>query len=144
MPVIHMPETTATPTPASDAAVLAELGERLARARLSRDMTQQDLAREAGVSRATVQRLEAGQSTQLTNLIRVLRTLHLLQRFAGLLAETPVRPLQRLRRDTPRRRASGQPRPTDDDTAHPAPWSWGTEHPDDDTPPDDDSKADRR
>lgn len=59
----------------TDAAVLAELGERLARLRLQRNLTQAQLAREAGVSKRTLIRLERGESSQVTNLIRVVRSL---------------------------------------------------------------------
>lgn len=54
----------------TDAAVLAELGDRLSRRRLQRNLTQAQLAREAGVSKRTVIRLERGESSQVTNLIR--------------------------------------------------------------------------
>ena len=54
----------------SDEAVLAELGVRLRQARLNDgQLTQQRLAEEAGVSTATVARIEAGQSTQGTSLV---------------------------------------------------------------------------
>ena len=42
----------------TDNAVLAELGRRLARTRLQRNMPQEALAKEAGVSVPTVQRIE--------------------------------------------------------------------------------------
>ncbi|HEY1716698.1 MAG TPA: helix-turn-helix transcriptional regulator, partial [Verrucomicrobiae bacterium] len=45
---------------ATDETVLAELGGRLTRIRLERNLTQLQLAKEAGVSKNTVQRLEAG------------------------------------------------------------------------------------
>ena len=45
---------------ATDKAVLAELGERLTQIRLERNLTQVQLAVEAGVAKSTVQRLEAG------------------------------------------------------------------------------------
>ena len=59
------------PMETADRRVLAELGDRLARHRLNRNQTQDQLAREAGVSKRTVVRLENGQSSQVTNLVRV-------------------------------------------------------------------------
>ena len=50
----------------ADASVLTELGDRLARLRLQPTLTQAQLAREAGVSKRTLIRLEHGESTQLT------------------------------------------------------------------------------
>ena len=44
----------------TDSRILAELGERLARYRLNRNLTQDQLAREAGVSKRTIVRLEDG------------------------------------------------------------------------------------
>jgi len=57
----------------TDDAALAELGFRLARARLARNLTQQQLADQAGVSVDTVRRLERRQSITLTALLRLLR-----------------------------------------------------------------------
>jgi transcriptional regulator with XRE-family HTH domain len=65
----------------TDAGFLQELGSRVAAARLRRNMPQVVLAREAGVSRNTVERLERGVSVDLKLLIRVLRALSLLDSF---------------------------------------------------------------
>jgi transcriptional regulator with XRE-family HTH domain len=74
----------------TDIAVLEELGSRLAAARLRRNLTQVVLAREAGVSRNTVERLERGVSVDLKLLVRVLRALSLLDPFlAGIPADEP-------------------------------------------------------
>lgn len=62
----------------SDAATLAELGGRIAARRLNRQWRQADLAYEAGVSKRTVERIEAGVSVQAVMLLRVLRALGLL------------------------------------------------------------------
>ena len=48
-----------------DEVILRELGERLARVRLERNLTQAGLAEQAGVSKRTVERLESGGVTQL-------------------------------------------------------------------------------
>jgi len=74
----------------TDTAVLEELGSRLAGARLRRNLTQVALAREAGISRNTVDRLERGMSIDLKLLLRVLRALSLLDPFlAGIPADEP-------------------------------------------------------
>ena len=59
----------------TDEQLLAELGRRLARCRLDMDATQAALAFEAGISKRTLERIEAGASVQTTSLIRVLRAL---------------------------------------------------------------------
>lgn len=107
----------------TDEALLAELGERLARHRLNADRTQADLAREAGVSKRTVKRIEAGESVQLTSWLRVLRALGLLSNLEHLIPARGVRPLEELRRERgQRRRASGKRAAT-----RAEPWSWEEE-----------------
>jgi len=109
-------------TQRTDEAILAELGERLTWARLSRDLTQAQLARDAGVSKRTVERMEAGHSGQLTSFIRILRTLDLLDRLASLLPPPEPGPMDLLRRAGKRpQRATGK------GTATGEPWTWGEE-----------------
>lgn len=103
-------------------ALLTALGERLARHRLNRNLTQAELAREAGVSLPTVVRMEGGNSVQLSSFLRVLRALDLLENLEGLLPEPPPSPMQQLKQQgRTRRRASGKHR-----VAEPAPpaWQW--------------------
>lgn len=91
----------------SDSAVLLEVGERLAKHRLRRDLTQAALANEAGVSKRTLERLEAGHSVQLASFVRVLRALDLLD-VLGELPPVGQTPMQRLRQgEQGRQRASG-------------------------------------
>jgi transcriptional regulator with XRE-family HTH domain len=94
----------------TDVAVLAEFGSRLAAARLQRNLTQVTLAREAGVSRNTVERLERGVSVDLKLLVRVLRALSLLDSFlAGIPADEPS-PMALLKaQGRKRQRARGAP-----------------------------------
>lgn len=108
----------------SDDALLAELGRRLARHRLDRNLTQEALAREAGVSGRTLIRVEGGQSTQAVNLMRILRALGLTPNLEALIPEPPPSPLQQIKlKGRQRRRASGPP-----SAAAPGkPWSWGNE-----------------
>jgi transcriptional regulator with XRE-family HTH domain len=107
----------------ADDSVLQELGLRLAAARLARDLTQAELATEAGVSKRTLERLETGQvATQLSGFVRVCRALKLLDRFEALVpAAAAASPLVELeRKGKRRRRASGAK------TSKPAkPWTWG-------------------
>jgi transcriptional regulator with XRE-family HTH domain len=95
----------------NDTAVLEAVGSRLAAVRLNRNLTQTALGREAGVSRATIERLENGAGTDLKLLVRVLRALQLLEGFlAGIPADEPSpmallraqgRKRQRARRKSP-------------------------------------------
>ena len=93
----------------SDKAVLAELGERLSRRRLNRNMTQEELAVAAGVARRLVQRLEGGHGCSLENLMRILRALGMLDQLDAFLPESEISPLQMAKtRGRERLRASGR------------------------------------
>lgn len=108
----------------ADEAVLAELGRRLSRTRLERNLTQEELAREAGISKATVERLEAGDPVKSTSLIRVLRALGRLETLDSLLPEPLPNPVERRKL---RGRARQRARRTADDSAPGRPWRWGDE-----------------
>lgn len=73
----------------TDDVVLARLGERLARVRLGRDVTQQQLAAAAGVGKTVVERIESGKSITLANYVRVLRALDLLDELLGVASGAP-------------------------------------------------------
>jgi len=105
----------------SDGAILNELGLRISRYRLNKNMTQDALAAEAGVSTPTIQRAESGASIQLLKLIRILRALNLIENIESLAPELAVSPLQQLKmRGKIRQRAST---PQEDDKE--ADWAWG-------------------
>jgi transcriptional regulator with XRE-family HTH domain len=103
----------------SDEAVLAELGSRLGAERLAHNLTQAALAREAGVSKRTLERIEAGQSTQVTSFIRVLRALGLVERLELLLPPSQPSPMELLKRaGKAPQRASGR------GSSVQQPWTW--------------------
>lgn len=106
----------------SDAALLRELGQRIARLRLERNLSQAQLAEQAGISKRTLERLEAGAAaTQLSLFLRVLRQLDLLERLDLLLPEPQPSPIALLeRQEGQRKRASRRPQAKPE-----APWTWG-------------------
>lgn len=108
----------------SDDATLKELGSRIAQYRLNRNQTQDALAREAGVSKRTLHRVEHGRSTQASNLIRILRVLGLLENLEALIPEPAVSPIQQVKmHGKTRKRASSKSAKSEQI----APWSWGDE-----------------
>jgi transcriptional regulator with XRE-family HTH domain len=111
----------------TDDAVLAELGRRLARHRLERNWTQAEMAAEAGLGQATVQRAERGESVQMTSMVKLLRTLGLLGALDAAVPESIVLPIAQLEREQRhgRRRASGRGRAADEPGERP--WTWGDE-----------------
>jgi transcriptional regulator with XRE-family HTH domain len=114
----------------TDESVLSELGARLERVRLERNLTQRELAAKAGVAYKAIQRIEAGESVKLTSFIRVLRGLGLLDALDRLVPEPAPSPIELLKLHGRRRqRASGARRksaPRQDATT---PWHWGDETP---------------
>ena len=103
-----------------DDVILRQLGERLARIRLQRNLTQADLAIEAGVSKRTVERMGAGGPTQLVNLVRVCRALGTVEGFEALIPEPAASPVAQLkRRGYERKRASAAKPP-----APAGKWQW--------------------
>ena len=114
-------------TELTDEAILQEIGARLARRRIDAGLTQARLAEEAGVSKRTVERLEAGHGTDSVALLRVLRALQLLQGLEQLLPDRPQSPLALLGRRGRERKRVGHPRRQ---AAHSAPsppgapWKW--------------------
>lgn len=115
-----MPLTGTTPDPAA----LAELGRRLARQRLDRNLSQDDLAREAGVSKRTLHRMEHGHSAQMTNWIRVLRALDLLENLERFLPAPAPSPMQQLKLQGRLRRRATSVAPAQP-SGKPKPWTWG-------------------
>lgn len=110
----------------TDAALLRELGHRVERHRLARNMTQTELGDLAGVGRSTVQKLERGGTVQAVSLVKIFRALDLLDEFDAAIPERielPVQELDRLR--NPRRRARHRARETGLGPTPGEPWTWG-------------------
>ena len=63
---------TDAPSMRSPESLLEETGKKLERLRLSRNITQSDLAQDAGVSLRTLRRLESGEGATLDSFIRIL------------------------------------------------------------------------
>lgn len=114
---------------ATDDAVLVEIGQRLTQARLASNLTQAQLAEQAGVSKRTVERLEAGAvATQLSGFIRVCRVLKLLDHFEALVPESTPSPIAELKlRGKQRQRASGGKGKSPAPKASAKKWQWGDE-----------------
>jgi transcriptional regulator with XRE-family HTH domain len=106
---------------ASVEAVLRALGQRLKAEKRrweqgGRRLTDAELARAAGVARATITRLWQGHPVGTDTLVRVLRALNRLELLAPLLAEAAPTPLERLEgvaRPRRRRRATAPAVPPD-------------------------------
>lgn len=107
----------------TDEALLKLIGERLARLRLAKNLTQGQLAEQAGLGLRTVQRLELGAAaTQLSGFVRICRVLGLVERFDAFIPEEAASPIAQLQQQgRQRRRATGKKAAE----GTPKKWTWG-------------------
>lgn len=107
----------------TDEALLRLLGERLSGIRLARNLTQQQLAEQAGLGLRTLQRLELGAAaTQLSGFIRVCRVLGLVENLEAFIPQPAVSPMAQLKQaGRKRKRATGKKKAVET----PKKWTWG-------------------
>ena len=107
----------------SPESLLEETGKKLERLRLSRNITQSELAQDAGVSLRTLRRLESGEGATLDSFIRILAALKLQQNMDLLIPNPRIRPIERVRtggRERQRARSAKT-------VKHGTKWQWGSE-----------------
>ena len=80
-------------TEMSDLDVIRRLGERLKTVRIRMDMTQEDLARQAGTNSLTVANLEKGKSVTVANLVRIMRALDMLENLEEAFPAPKISPI---------------------------------------------------
>ena len=99
------------------------LSERLEALRLSRNITQSRLAKDAGVSRSTITRLaQHGKGISLDSFIRILQALNLESQLEVLLPTPSETPLERLAKPAKaRKRARTAHKNTADSSSD---WTW--------------------
>ena len=101
----------------------AFLAGQLKKIRLTRNLTQAQLAKESGISLATIKRLENGQTITLNTFIRILIALDLQHNLATLLPDPAIRPVERVNTGGHERQRA---RPVQSDLED-STWSWGDE-----------------
>lgn len=100
--------------------VEAALCKRIESIRLSRNITQKQLANEAGVSPRTIGRLEKGHGVSMDTFIRVMIALRIQQNLEALLPDPAVRPIERIGLDAGERKRARPAKPVDKLQA----WTW--------------------
>ena len=122
-----------------DEAILSELGRVLAEHRIGMGLTQAELAKQAGIGKRTVERIEGGNSCQTLALIRVLRVLKLQDALNQLILPAGPTPMDLLKlKKKERKRASSQRKRIGKSVAAKATsrvsgkradkkWTWGDE-----------------
>ncbi len=101
--------------------IQAEIGVRLARLRLSRNVTQVMLARDAGIGVRTLRRLEAGEPSTLDTFLRVAQALDLGDAVLGAMPKDEIRPIERVSRIRAERQRA-RPKPEE---GRQTAWTWG-------------------
>ena len=103
----------------------AALCKRIENIRLSRNITQAQLAEEANFSPRTIGRLEKGQGVSLDTFIRIMMALGIQQNLETLLPDPTVRPIERVGMGAGERQRA-RPKSIDE----PPTWSWGDDEDD--------------
>ncbi len=92
----------------SDRAILREIGSRLKRRRLEMNLSQEEVAGQAGVARGTVVKIEQGSPSGLLTFIQLLRVLNALEELEMFLPDKGISPIELAKlRGRERQRASG-------------------------------------
>jgi transcriptional regulator with XRE-family HTH domain len=99
------------------------LCEQIVNIRLARNITQAQLAEEAGISPITIFRLENGRGVMLNSFIRVLAALNLQGNLETLLPDTTVRPIERANIGGQERKRARPVTSVEDESI----WKWGDE-----------------
>ncbi|WP_306253327.1 helix-turn-helix transcriptional regulator [Parvularcula sp. IMCC14364] len=105
--------------------VESDLCARLAEIRLSQNINQTTLAKEAGVARRTISRLENGEGVSFETIIRVMRALGLTSHLKSMLPDPKIRPIDRVKFAGQERKHASSPRK--EETADTRTWQWGDE-----------------
>ncbi len=100
--------------------LLNEIGERIKDIRISRNMTQEDVAENAGVSLSTVKRIESGKGSTMDNFLRILRLFDLIQNLE-ILIPGQQQTAEEIYRNIPKRQRAS--REKEEKTA----FKWGDE-----------------
>jgi transcriptional regulator with XRE-family HTH domain len=91
--------------------------------RLTRNLTQVQLAEGAGVTLKTIKRFEKGEGVSLNTFIRVLMALGLQSNLQNLLPDPTIRPVERVETGGRERKRARPVRAVKESST----WSWGDE-----------------
>ncbi len=103
--------------------LVSELGKKIANYRIARNLTQSELADEAGLDRTTVSRLEQGKGT-LDSLARVMAALNIEARLLEIVPDTSINPLDKLEQSGQKRQRVRKAKGHAEEN-----WSWGEDTP---------------
>ena len=105
----------------TDEAILNEIGQRISNRRIELNMTQTALAKEAGVGKRTIERIEAGASSQMLSIIKIFRVLKLMDSLDRMIPELSPKPMDLLKR---KRKLRIRPSKKINKSAPATSWKW--------------------
>lgn len=103
----------------SDTAISAHIGQFIRHHRMERNRTQDELAKEAGISRSTLSLLERGETVTLATLIQVLRVIDQLQVMSAFTVSEAISPLALVKMQKEKRQRARNSKP---DSSQKADW----------------------
>lgn len=103
----------------SETAILKELGNRIKQHRISMNMTQAELAEKCGISMSTEVRIENGDDSKLSNYIKIISVLGLVENFDLLIPEEQP-DYKAMYEERPTKKRVSRSRKNTDKT-----WIWG-------------------
>ena len=108
---------------------LRRLGDRLRQQRLNQNLTQAELAEQAGIAPRTVRAIEGGASASMDTWLSLLRALGALEQVDQFLPEPPLSPIELAKlKGKARQRATGSRGAERDQAVAEDPsggWTWG-------------------
>lgn len=84
------------------------LGEQLQKLRLLKNLDQQTVAEQAGISERALRNLEAGRGSTIATFVRVLKVLDRTDLLTSLNPTSTINPMDMLRKSSGRQRATGR------------------------------------
>lgn len=103
-------------------AIMKELGKRIQDVRISMNLTQAELAKQAGIALRTMARIENGESVKVESVLNVFRVLKVLPNLEMLIQEQTWVPTDLIDYGKKRRRVSSKKK-----IAEKKEWIWGDE-----------------
>ncbi len=111
----------------NEKAILSEIGNRIQQYRVSLNITQAEFAKKCGISLKTIARIENGDDLKLSNLIKILNELNIVENLNVLIPEPQPDYKAMFEEKATRKRARPDKKKTDDT------WVWGEDKEDDET-----------
>lgn len=92
----------------SDTAILRDIGEFIKSKRIHQNLTQDEAAEKAAISRSTLSLAERGENIAVLNLLKILRVLDALYVFEQFRIQPQISPLQLAKEDEKRRKRASK------------------------------------